>query len=102
MWDAGCNYLDSARNVLSSLSCLICITFLATDYSIVKAIHIARPSTVQAVLLLWSKVGYSSVRLYFYYRVCAAKLTPQNRDGYSNGEHFPSMIDGVKFYVIDL
>jgi hypothetical protein len=51
MWDAGCNYLDSARSVLSS-SYLLCVTFLATDYSIVKVFHIARPSTVQALLLL--------------------------------------------------
>lgn len=28
MWDAGCNYLDSARSVLSSSSYLLCITSL--------------------------------------------------------------------------
>lgn len=51
MWDAGCEYLDSARDILGwfypSSSGSVYLTFRTA-----KVFHISRPSTVQSLLLL--------------------------------------------------
>lgn len=51
MWEAGCDYLDSARAILSEPP----ILFLKSRFqasSLAQVFHESRPSTVQSLLLL--------------------------------------------------
>jgi hypothetical protein len=52
MWDIGCDYLNDARKILSTLDCLLFRLFGAELVYKAKIFYRSRASTVQSLLLL--------------------------------------------------